>query len=112
MLRAGDLLPSTNGSKIFTSFFAVLGVSIIGGALAHLVMTFFENENLAVTKFLKLTSKFRKQFIQHRESSIADRVWPIVAIIVLYYSQVIAANSCNELFLSTRSLACEDWLAT
>mmetsp|Transcript_35504 Transcript_35504/g.68068 ORF Transcript_35504/g.68068 Transcript_35504/m.68068 type:complete len:727 (-) Transcript_35504:749-2929(-) len=85
----GDLLPSTNGSKIFTSFFAVLGVSIIGGALAHLVMTFFENENLAVTKFLKLTSKFRKQFIQHRESSIADRVWPIVAIIVLYYSQVL-----------------------
>lgn len=46
----GDLTPTRDVSKLFTSFFAVLGVVIIGSALAHVVMEFFEGENVVVMK--------------------------------------------------------------
>jgi hypothetical protein len=46
----GDLTPTRDASKLFTSFFAVLGVVIIGSALAHVVMEFFEGENIVVMK--------------------------------------------------------------
>jgi hypothetical protein len=46
----GDVVPSRDASKLFTSFFAVLGVVIMGSALAHVVMEFFEGENIVVMK--------------------------------------------------------------
>ena len=50
MCRYGDLCPSTVAAKIFTCFFGVAGIALLGAAVTTICSTFVEAEVEAVRK--------------------------------------------------------------
>lgn len=95
----GDLSPTTKLSKLFTAFYSLGGISILGVALGVIGSRVVEYETRLISKVYKVTSDFtrcvfknRKEKNQDKESSSADKsvmlqLWkayvPVFAVLLL-----------------------------
>lgn len=68
----GDLAPTTQGAKIFTSFYAIFGIGIMLYILSSVIGVFIFKQERRVTKAFKFIKKLRKheKEISSQETSI------------------------------------------
>jgi len=110
----GDLSPTTELSKIFTAFYSLGGISILGVALGVIGSRVVEYETRLISKVDKVASDFRRCFFKNRKeknqckvSSLEDKsvmlqLWKayVPVLVVLLLGSIVIAKTEGWSFMN------------
>ena len=97
--RFGDLLPTTDHSKLITCAYALVGISIIGSLLGLVAGFIMDTNDALMTEFLK--SEYADSTSKPVEKSVEPwrPTWMSPAVLILVSDAVV---SCGFIFVTTQ----------